>query len=108
MEIKDIIKERLNKQNLQDMKAILQTPEGRRFFSWLLENCGLSQQLFYGNSRDIYFSGIRSVALMLIACCNELGTEGVKLKQQAEMDYLKLQMSIRDDIQRKMKENQQY
>lgn len=102
--IKDLIKDKLNKQNLQDMKTILQTPQGRRFISWMFENCGLNQQPFHGNSRDIYFAGIRSVALMLVVCCNELGMDGVSLKQQAEIEYLKLQMSIRDDIQRKIKE----
>lgn len=106
MDIKEQIKERLIQQNLIDLKRILQTPEGRRFFSWLMMETGRDIVDFKGNSRDIFTAGMRNVAVMLITYCKAIGIEGFDLMCQAEREYIVLQQKIHDEITRKNKPKQ--
>jgi hypothetical protein len=51
---------------VDDLKAILSTPEGKRFAWRLLERCGVYQSSFTGNSETFFKEGSRSVGLWLI------------------------------------------
>jgi len=88
-EFKDMISVELETIALKDIYAIMQTPEGRRFFSWLLEKCGRDTQDFKGNIRDVFLAGMRNISIMLIRAIKSWGLQGVSLMQQAETEYLK-------------------
>lgn len=106
MDIKEQVKERLMQQNLIDLKGILKTTEGRRFFSWLLEQTGRDQQQFRGNSHDIFMAGMRNVSMMLVMCCKSLGLEGLDAMHKAEKEYIQLQMEIAAELKKKNKSSQ--
>lgn len=81
----------LDRTNLQDLKAIMNTPEGRRFFSWLLMRCGQDVTSFTRDSRTYFNEGMRNIALILLSCCRALGLPGIDLMQQAEREYVQFQ-----------------
>ncbi len=99
-DLKTEIQAELDKINAKDLAAILQTPEGRRFFSWLLRKCGRDTQPFFGNSRDVFGMGTRYVAGMLIEAVKYLGFPGIDLLHAAEKEYIALQDAIAHDIQK--------
>lgn len=101
--MKELIKEQLDKKNLEDLKTVLSTKEGRRFFSWLLLECGRDVQDFKGNGRDIFLAGMRNVAMILVAVCKALDLAGVDLMHLAEREYIILQKQIAEDIRQKQK-----
>jgi hypothetical protein len=103
--MRDKIKKRLDEINLVDLSHILQTPEGRRFFNWILEACGRDTQDFKGNSRDVFLAGMRNVAVMLVAAGKALGLQGLDLMHQAEKEYIILQMDIAEEIKKKEGDN---
>lgn len=45
----------------QAIKDLTTTPHGREFLWWLLEITTLKVETFYGNSKDAFFAGKRSV-----------------------------------------------
>lgn len=98
--LKNEIQAELDKINAKDLAAILQTPEGRRFFSWLLQKCGRDTQPFFGNSRDVFGMGTRYVSGMLIEAVKYMGLPGVDLLHVAEREYIALQEAIAHDIQK--------
>ncbi|WP_300379624.1 hypothetical protein [Henriciella sp.] len=49
----------------ESLKAILQTPDGRRVMSEILGKCGLTRSNFTGNSETFKLEGRREVALVL-------------------------------------------
>jgi len=102
--MRDKIKQQLDEINLKDLSIILQTPEGRRFFSWLLESCGRDTQDFKGNSRDVFLAGMRNVAIMLITAAKALGLSGLDRIHKAEKEYVALQMEIAEEIKNGEKE----
>ena len=95
------IKQELDKQAINDLKKLLQTAEGRRFFSWLLEKCGRDSQDYKGNSRDVFTAGMRNTAVMLIATAKHLGMDGLDLIHKAEREYVQLQFNILNDLKHK-------
>lgn len=101
---KELIKQELDTKNLKDFKAVLTTPEGRRFFYWLKDRCGENNTSFTGNSTTFFNEGQRNIALILDACCKAIGMDGVDLMHQAEKEYIILQMEIAEDIRRKQKQ----
>lgn len=53
---------------LEDVKWLLQSPQGRRFIWRLLEKAGIYRSTFTGSApHDAFAEGIRSVGLMVIA-----------------------------------------
>lgn len=96
--MREEIQKKLDTQYLNDLKKIMTTEQGRRVFSYLLQKCGFKDAELKGNSRDFHAAGRRSVAIDLIFSCDALGLDGVKLRQQAEFEYIVLQMQLADEI----------
>lgn len=99
--MKQEIKEELDRQNLVDLRAVLSSLDGRRLFSWILQECGRDNQDFKGNSRDVFLAGMRNVAMLLVTTCKALGLEGLDLMHLAEKEYVILQLDIAEEIKRK-------
>lgn len=102
------IRAALDKQYRKDLNKILQTDYGRRFFSYLLMDCGLRESMPQGNSKDIFNAGRRAVAVGLTFAADSIDwphrTSGAELRLKAEKEYINFQLSIKDEIDRKRKE----
>jgi hypothetical protein len=104
LNLKEKMREKLDEQNLIDLKAIMNTEHGRRVFSYLIQNCGYKDSQPLGNSKDFFNSGRRSVAVELIAACDALGMYGpdrmigVDLRLQAEREYIVHQWNVMQNI----------
>lgn len=102
---KDKIQKKLDKQYLDDLKFVMQSKEGRRVFSYLQQLCGYKDTGIKGNSQDFYIAGRRSIAADLNFACDAIGISGnrmagLDLRQQAEREYIMLQLSIADEIEK--------
>lgn len=86
-QLKQKIAIELELQNLQDLKAVMTLPEGRRFFQWLRMRCGQNKSSYSPDGRTEFNEGMRNVALMLEGCMKELGLSGVDLLHKAEREY---------------------
>jgi hypothetical protein len=102
-ELKKQIAANLDIQNLHDIKAVMATADGRRFFSWLIMSCGQNNTSFTRDSRTYFNEGMRNVALLLESCVKALGLSGVDLMHQAEREYIVFQEAIKREIQEKQK-----
>lgn len=58
--------ERRREQERADLRAILDTPGGRRFIARCLQKCGVFASTFTGNSETFFREGRRSVGLELL------------------------------------------
>jgi hypothetical protein len=92
------VNEQLDIQNMQDIKEILATPAGRRFFQWLVMRCGQNNTSFTRDSRTYFNEGMRNVALILEGCLKAMGLSGVDLLHSAEKEYIIYQESVKRDI----------
>jgi len=102
-EIKKQIGIQLDIQNLKDINVVMNTVEGRRFFSWLVMQCGQNSTSFTRDSRTYFNEGMRNVALLLESCAKALGLGGVDLMHKAEKEYMLLGEEIKQQILRKNK-----
>lgn len=91
------IKAECDKQFQKDLDKILDTAEGRRFYSWLMEHCGINLVTCEGNHKDYYLSGRRSVACDLRYACDSL-LNGLLYRHKAEDEYINFQKSIYESI----------
>lgn len=66
---------RLRERELNDVRFILSSQEGRRFLWRYLEKCKVFETSFTGNSTTFFNEGMRNVGLMLIADINEAEPE---------------------------------
>lgn len=102
MDEKKLIREALDKQYRKDLNFILQTPQGRRFFSYLLMDCGYRDSLPQGNSKDIFNAGRRAVAVALSFAADSIDwphrTSGLELRLQAEKEFVDFQLDIHDRL----------
>jgi len=88
----------LQQQNLHDLKAVMELPQGRRFFQWLVMRCGQDNISFSPDGQTEFKEGMRNVALLLKGCMKELGLDGVDLVHKAEREYLLFQLKLRETI----------
>jgi hypothetical protein len=51
---------------INDLKAVLKTPEGRRFIWNILSEAGIYQSSFTGNSETFFREGKRALGLMIV------------------------------------------
>lgn len=63
-QFKDKIKSDLE---LNDIKSVLKTIEGRRFVWSVLESCGIYKSSFTGSSETFFLEGSRNVGLRLLS-----------------------------------------
>lgn len=80
----------------QALTALLKSEDGRWFLMRLLDATKVNSMCFTGNSKTFYNEGRRDVGLSILADVAKLGIEGIKLKQQAEMEYIEFQMKARE------------
>ena len=78
------------------LKELLNSESGRWFLMRLLDATKVNAVCFTGNSKTFYNEGRRDVGLGIIADIVKLGIEGIKRKQQAEMEYLEFQNRARE------------
>lgn len=99
------IRDRLDLQYQKDLKKIMNTPEGRRVFSYILMDCGYRDSCPQGNSKDIFNAGRRAVAVALTYAVDSIGyperTSGMELRLLAEKEYYELQLAISDELERR-------
>jgi len=81
---KEQVKEAGNKKSLQrkqklaDLKAVLDTPQGRRFIWDLLKRCGIFETSYDLNPHTVYFKeGKRNFGLGLIAEINDANPDAI-------------------------------
>jgi len=66
------IKEKISKgTQLDDVKWILSTPQGRRFIWRYLGECGLFRSSFQGQFQTFFHEGERNIGLKLLADIND-------------------------------------
>jgi hypothetical protein len=102
-QLKQLITIELDKQALEDLKAIMVTPHGRRFFCWLIMQCGQNSTSFTRDSRTYFNEGMRNIALILEGSMKALGLDGVDLMHKAEREYIVHQERIKNEIKAKTK-----
>jgi hypothetical protein len=102
-QLKQLVSNELNTQNLKDLKEILKTEHGRRFFYKLCVDCGKDLTSFTRDSRTYFNEGTRNVALMLEANAKRLGLEGLDLMHKAEREYIIYQDNVTIEIKCKNK-----
>lgn len=56
---------------LNDVRWVLSTPQGRRFYWRYLEDCGVFKSSFVGQFQTFFLEGQRNVALKLLADLND-------------------------------------
>ena len=70
-------------QLLADVKAVLSTPAGMRFFKWLLDKAYVFKTTFTGNSKSYFLEGHRNLGLMIFHLLMKVAPE--KLAELAEL-----------------------
>ena len=63
------------KRKLQDVKKIINTPEGARMFKEMFEAGHIEDPFFKGNSSDAYNLGMRAIVLYYWNLCKEADPE---------------------------------
>lgn len=89
----------LKEQARRDREAlveILSSESGRWFLMRLLDATKVNAVCFTGNSKTFYNEGRRDVGLGVIKSISALGLEGIRLKQQAEMEYAECQLKLQE------------
>lgn len=81
--------ELLRKQELEDLKAVMQTAQGRRLVWRLLSECHIFELSFTGNSETFFREGKRSIGLVffrdLHVTCPELYRQMESEQQRKEV-----------------------
>jgi len=72
------IRARERRQELEDIKKILQRPEGKRFFRRIFEIGHMFQTTYTGNSQGMFLEGHRNFALTLFHDIVEAAPERVQ------------------------------
>lgn len=72
----------------QDLEKVLATPEGRRVLTRVIDNAGVFNRSFTGNSETFFREGRRSVGLDLVEHITRLDAMAFA-KMQAEMIALR-------------------
>lgn len=86
----------IRRRDEEALMELLLTPSGRWFLMRLLDATKVNAPCFTGNSQTFYNEGRREVGLMLLNNIAALGLEGIKLKQEAEIEYIKMQQKARE------------
>ena len=78
---------------IRDMGKLLRTPEGKRYFWWLLESCHMFSSTFTGNSTGHFMEGERNVGLMVF---NDVLKVDPKLMGQMSQSHADKIKKLRD------------
>ena len=94
--IQKLMLQELHRLDQSSLMSLLKNKEGRWFLMRLLDATGINANSFTGNSHTFFNEGKRQVGLELLARIQELGIDGVKLKQRAELEYIEHQLRARE------------
>ena len=67
--------ERLRERELNDLRLVMSSVEGRRFVWRLLEKAGVFRTSFTGNSTTFFNEGMRNMGLMVLGDVHEAAAE---------------------------------
>lgn len=84
---------RARKQVLDDVRYLIKTPPGMRYFRGLLERGSVFQTTFTGNSHTFFKEGMRNLALSVLADVSEAAPEEI------------VNLMVRSDTEEEEKEN---
>lgn len=87
-------KEYIDELDKAGLRYVLDDDRGRWFLMRLFDSCGLHRDCFTGNSQSFYLEGKRSIGTELYARMVALGLDGVKLRHQAETEYVSKQLAF--------------
>lgn len=84
------IKVKFNKSNeLNDLKYILSTEQGKRFVWKLISRCGLFRTSFTGSSQTFFLEGERNIGLYVLDLIMEADPEAyIKMYMQSKKDNI--------------------
>lgn len=88
----------------QAIRSMLGTETGRWFITRLLDATGIHAKSFTGNSETFYREGKRAIGIYVLQQIESLGMDGLRLKQQAEIEYANQQIEWITLINRKKEE----
>lgn len=94
--------EDMAKRDRAALLELLGSPLGRWFLMRLFDRCYLFSDTFTGNSKTFQLEGMRKVGLLYLQDISGLGVDAVKLKQEAEIEYIKTQEEFLKLIERDM------
>lgn len=101
--IRKATRDELDKQFKKDLREILETPAGRRVFSYLLMSSGANCSMPTGTYVDHYNAGRRSIGIELTFACNSIDyptkLSGLDIRQEAEREYMLYQLAVAEDIE---------
>jgi hypothetical protein len=82
------IKVKLGKESeINDLKFLLSTDQGRRFIWKLISKCGVFRQSFTGNSQTFFMEGERNIGLFVLDSVMEADPEAyVKMYTQSKRE----------------------
>ena len=86
----------LRRRDEEALRYLLRSKEGRWFLMRLLDLTKVTQSCFTGNSHTFYNEGKRDVGLAVMRDIANLGIDGVKLKQKAELEYIETQYKAQE------------
>ncbi len=89
--INALIQGEVARRDKEALEALLSSPDGRWFLMRLFDRCRLNAEIFTGNSATFRNEGMRKVAIMYQEDIAAMGLEAIKLKQLAELEYIKAQ-----------------
>lgn len=91
-----LMQSEIRRRDEEALREILGNESGRWFLMRLLDLTKINQTCFTGNSHTFYNEGKRDVGLDILRQISGLGIEGVKLKQQAELEYIQAQLRAQE------------
>lgn len=81
----------LRDQELNDIRTIMSTKEGRRYMLGLLKRCNIYRNSFTGNSTTFYNEGMRNIGLKVLGDINEGSLDLYNtMMQEAQEEGVKL------------------
>lgn len=81
--------EELRRRDLDDLRAVMRTPEGRRVLGRVIYEFGrLNEQTYTGNSLGFFKDGERNVALRLLAALEDEDPELLELRGLMDRERL--------------------
>lgn len=86
--------EEMYKKDEDALQALLSSSLGRWFLMRLFDRCYLFSDTFTGNSKTFQLEGMRKVGLLYLQDISRLGVEAIKLKQEAELEYIRTQQEF--------------
>ncbi len=88
---------RVHQKEIDDVKKLLKTPEGRRYFWRMLGKCGIFRSSFTPNSNQTAFNeGTRNIGLDLLFDINEADASAFAKMQNEYVSALKSKKEARD------------